>query len=73
VLFVKGMPGGEAIKSVFLTCKAIAPDFIERMAGRIINIASMAGQQRHSPCRPTPWRRRASFDGPEGGGLPGSP
>ena len=31
------------VKSVFLTCKAIAPDFIERKAGRIINIASMAG------------------------------
>src|SRR5215475_5811324 len=30
-------------KSVFLTCKAIAPYFIGRKAGRIINIASMAG------------------------------
>ena len=30
-------------KSVFLTCKAIAPYFIERTAGRIINIASIAG------------------------------
>src|SRR5881296_680253 len=30
-------------KSVFLTCKAIAPHFIERRAGRIINIASIAG------------------------------
>jgi meso-butanediol dehydrogenase / (S,S)-butanediol dehydrogenase / diacetyl reductase len=30
-------------KSVFLTCKAIAPYFIERKAGRIINIASVAG------------------------------
>jgi NAD(P)-dependent dehydrogenase (short-subunit alcohol dehydrogenase family) len=30
-------------KSVFLTCKAIAPSFIERKAGRIINIASIAG------------------------------
>ncbi|HXH83921.1 MAG TPA: glucose 1-dehydrogenase [Candidatus Tectomicrobia bacterium] len=30
-------------KSVFLTCKAIAPYFIERRAGRIINIASIAG------------------------------
>jgi meso-butanediol dehydrogenase/(S,S)-butanediol dehydrogenase/diacetyl reductase len=30
-------------KSVFLTCKAIAPYFIERKAGRIINIASIAG------------------------------
>jgi meso-butanediol dehydrogenase / (S,S)-butanediol dehydrogenase / diacetyl reductase len=31
------------VKSVFLMCKAIAPDFIERRAGRIINIASIAG------------------------------
>jgi NAD(P)-dependent dehydrogenase (short-subunit alcohol dehydrogenase family) len=31
------------VKSVFLTCKAIAPYFIERRAGRIINIASIAG------------------------------
>jgi NAD(P)-dependent dehydrogenase (short-subunit alcohol dehydrogenase family) len=31
------------LKSVFLTCKAIAPHFIERRAGRIINIASIAG------------------------------
>jgi meso-butanediol dehydrogenase / (S,S)-butanediol dehydrogenase / diacetyl reductase len=30
-------------KSVFLTCKAITPYFIERRAGRIINIASIAG------------------------------
>jgi meso-butanediol dehydrogenase / (S,S)-butanediol dehydrogenase / diacetyl reductase len=30
-------------KSVFLTCKAIAPHFLERKAGRIINIASIAG------------------------------
>jgi meso-butanediol dehydrogenase / (S,S)-butanediol dehydrogenase / diacetyl reductase len=30
-------------KSVFLTCKAIAPYFIEKRAGRIINIASIAG------------------------------
>jgi len=30
-------------KSVFLTCRAIAPHFIERKAGRIINIASIAG------------------------------
>ncbi|MBI1848496.1 MAG: glucose 1-dehydrogenase [Candidatus Rokubacteria bacterium] len=30
-------------KSVFLTSKAIAPHFIERKAGRIINIASIAG------------------------------
>jgi NAD(P)-dependent dehydrogenase (short-subunit alcohol dehydrogenase family) len=31
------------LKSVFLTCKAIAPYFIERRGGRIINIASIAG------------------------------
>src|SRR5262245_24678105 len=31
------------VKSVFLVCKAIAPYFIGRQAGRIINIASMAG------------------------------
>ncbi|MBI1963038.1 MAG: glucose 1-dehydrogenase [Candidatus Rokubacteria bacterium] len=30
-------------KSVFLTCKAVASYFIERKAGRIINIASIAG------------------------------
>ncbi|MGH7325808.1 MAG: SDR family NAD(P)-dependent oxidoreductase [Candidatus Rokuibacteriota bacterium] len=30
-------------KSIFLTSKAIAPYFIERKAGRIINIASIAG------------------------------
>lgn len=30
-------------KSVFLCCKAIAPYFIERKAGRIINLASIAG------------------------------
>jgi meso-butanediol dehydrogenase / (S,S)-butanediol dehydrogenase / diacetyl reductase len=30
-------------KSVFLTSKAIAPYFVERKAGRIINIASIAG------------------------------
>src|SRR5712691_1104436 len=30
-------------KSVFLTCKAIAPYLIERKSGRIINIASIAG------------------------------
>ena len=30
-------------KSVFLTCKALAPYLIERKAGRIINIASIAG------------------------------
>ena len=31
------------LKSVFLTCKTLAPYFIERKAGRIINIASIAG------------------------------
>jgi NAD(P)-dependent dehydrogenase (short-subunit alcohol dehydrogenase family) len=31
------------VKSVYLVCKAITPDFIERRAGRIINIASVAG------------------------------
>lgn len=31
------------LKSVFLACKAIAPYFIGRQAGRIINIASIAG------------------------------
>jgi meso-butanediol dehydrogenase/(S,S)-butanediol dehydrogenase/diacetyl reductase len=31
------------VKSVFLMCKAIAPYFIERQAGRIINIASISG------------------------------
>jgi meso-butanediol dehydrogenase/(S,S)-butanediol dehydrogenase/diacetyl reductase len=31
------------LKSVFLACKAIAPYFVERRAGRIINIASIAG------------------------------
>jgi NAD(P)-dependent dehydrogenase (short-subunit alcohol dehydrogenase family) len=31
------------VKSVFLMCKAIAPDFMDRRAGRIINIASVAG------------------------------
>jgi NAD(P)-dependent dehydrogenase (short-subunit alcohol dehydrogenase family) len=30
-------------KSIFLTCKAVAPYFIERKAGRIVNIASIAG------------------------------
>src|SRR6267143_6085707 len=30
-------------KSVFLTSKAVAPYFLERKAGRIINIASIAG------------------------------
>ncbi|MGH7319869.1 MAG: SDR family NAD(P)-dependent oxidoreductase [Candidatus Rokuibacteriota bacterium] len=31
------------VKAIFLTSKAIAPYFIERHAGRIINIASIAG------------------------------
>jgi NAD(P)-dependent dehydrogenase (short-subunit alcohol dehydrogenase family) len=31
------------VKSIFRTCKAIAPYFIERKAGRIVNIASIAG------------------------------
>jgi NAD(P)-dependent dehydrogenase (short-subunit alcohol dehydrogenase family) len=31
------------VKSVYLVCKAITPDFIERRSGRIINIASIAG------------------------------
>jgi NAD(P)-dependent dehydrogenase (short-subunit alcohol dehydrogenase family) len=31
------------VKSIFLTSKAVAPYFIERQAGRIINIASIAG------------------------------
>src|SRR5258705_2447275 len=30
-------------KSVFLTCKGVASHFIERKAGRIVNIASIAG------------------------------
>ncbi len=30
-------------KSIFITCKAVAPYFIERKGGRIINIASIAG------------------------------
>jgi len=30
-------------KSVFLTCKTVVPYFIERKAGRIVNIASIAG------------------------------
>jgi NAD(P)-dependent dehydrogenase (short-subunit alcohol dehydrogenase family) len=31
------------VKSIFFACKAIAPHFIERRSGRIINIASIAG------------------------------
>jgi meso-butanediol dehydrogenase/(S,S)-butanediol dehydrogenase/diacetyl reductase len=34
---------GGNVKSVFLMCKAAAPHFIERKAGRIVNIASIAG------------------------------
>lgn len=33
------------VKAVFFACKAIAPYFIERRAGRIINIASIAGKE----------------------------
>jgi len=32
------------VKSIFFACKGIAPYFIERKAGKIINIASVAGQ-----------------------------
>ncbi len=31
------------VKSIFFTCKAIAPHFMERKSGKIINIASIAG------------------------------
>ena len=31
------------LKSVFFTCKAIAPHFMERRSGKIVNIASIAG------------------------------
>jgi meso-butanediol dehydrogenase/(S,S)-butanediol dehydrogenase/diacetyl reductase len=31
------------VKSVFFTCKAIAPHFMERRSGKIVNIASIAG------------------------------
>ena len=31
------------VKSVFFTCKAIAPHFMEQRAGKIVNIASIAG------------------------------
>ncbi len=31
------------VKAIFCSCKAIAPYFVERKAGRIINIASIAG------------------------------
>lgn len=39
------------VKSIFFACKAIAPYFIERQAGRIINIASIAGPM-NSPTMP---------------------
>lgn len=39
------------VKSIFFACKAIAPYFIERRAGRIINIASIAGPM-NSPTMP---------------------
>ncbi len=39
------------VKSVFFACKAIAPHFIERKAGKIINIASIAGPM-NSPSMP---------------------
>lgn len=31
------------VKSVFFTCRAIAPHFMERKSGKIVNIASIAG------------------------------
>jgi len=34
---------GVNVKSVFFTCKAIAPHFMERRYGKIVNIASIAG------------------------------
>ncbi len=39
------------VKSVFLACKSIAPYFIERKGGKIINIASIAGPM-NSPSMP---------------------
>jgi NAD(P)-dependent dehydrogenase (short-subunit alcohol dehydrogenase family) len=39
------------VKSIFFACKAIAPYFIERKSGRIINIASIAGPM-SSPSMP---------------------
>ncbi|HSD52149.1 MAG TPA: glucose 1-dehydrogenase [Candidatus Methylomirabilis sp.] len=39
------------VKSIFYACKAIAPYFTERKAGRIINIASIAGTM-SSPVMP---------------------
>jgi meso-butanediol dehydrogenase/(S,S)-butanediol dehydrogenase/diacetyl reductase len=34
---------GVNVKSVFFTCKAIAPHFMQRQYGKIVNIASIAG------------------------------
>jgi NAD(P)-dependent dehydrogenase (short-subunit alcohol dehydrogenase family) len=34
---------GVNVKSVFFTCKAIAPHFTERRSGKIVNIASISG------------------------------
>ncbi len=34
---------GVNLKPVFFTCKALAPHFMERRAGKIVNIASVAG------------------------------
>ena len=42
---------GVNVKSIFFACKAIAPYFMERKAGRIINIASIAGPM-NSPTMP---------------------
>jgi NAD(P)-dependent dehydrogenase (short-subunit alcohol dehydrogenase family) len=39
------------VKSIFFACKAIAPHFIQRKAGKIINIASIAGTM-NSPNMP---------------------
>ncbi len=39
------------VKSIFFACKAIAPYFIERRAGKIVNIASIAGTM-NSPNMP---------------------
>jgi meso-butanediol dehydrogenase/(S,S)-butanediol dehydrogenase/diacetyl reductase len=39
------------VKSIFFACKAIAPYFVERKAGKIINIASIAGPM-NSPGMP---------------------
>ncbi len=39
------------VKSIFFACKAIAPHFMERKAGKIVNIASIAGPM-NSPNMP---------------------